>query len=344
MSNEEPIQLMNSANNPCIDALILNMSINENVVDDSTQIEAEHDAMKLRLKSVARSYNTYTGKGKQHWQELRIDLCDESVETKVRINLAPYRYSSSTDKFGHNFFSLTISRGFTENILQQLIGILRKVLGIYFDKLREHARISRIDLAFDFDMDINCVDFNGLYFTGSHFQISSVSDRFINFSRGANLSSYYLGGKRGDQIVIYDRGMKLLKKGKKLDNLRGICVRIELRLRPRSEKTYTLDNILCAHTRVAELLERFSVFRLKSLRRVTVGDTLHLFLMACKFQGYKAVITAVRKYSKGRAKWIERQFTKVSLDHSEMRSRLFNVLDNFADHFGPPCNAEEYED
>ena len=344
MRNQEPIQLINSANNPCIDALILNMSINANVVDDSTQIEAEHDAMKSRLKAVARSYDLHTGKGKRHWQELVITLHDDAEKIKVMISLDPYRFSKSMNTFGHNFFSLTISSGFTENMLQQLIEILREVLGIYFDKLREHARINRIDLAFDFIMDINCVDFNGLHFTASHFQCSGLSDSFAQFSRGAHLSTYYLGGKRGDQIVIYDRGIKLLKKGKKLDKLSGIYVRIELRLRPRSEKTYTLDNILCAHTRVAELLERFSVFRLKSLRRVTVGDTLHLFLMACKWQGYKAVITSVRKYSKGRAKWIERQFTKVSLDHSEMRSRLFNVLDNFADHFGPPCNAEEYED
>ena len=163
--------------------------------------------------------------------------------------------------------------------------------------------------------------------------MSGIADNFAQFSRGAHLSTCYLGGRRSDQIVIYDRGLKLQKKGKKLDKLRGILVRIELRLRPR--KPYTVNDILYAYSRGMELLKRFSVYRLTSLRRVSPGNILHLFLMACQWQGYKAVMAAIRKDNKNRARWIERQFTKVPLDDQQMRSKLYDLLNNFADQLGP---------
>ena len=159
MHNEEPIQLIKSANNPCIDFLRLNMSLDATTLTDNTEIEAEHAAIKQRLKDIASSLHLYTRKGKRHWQELVIKLLDdtESTETTIIINLDPYRYSKSSDKFGHNFFSITISSGFTKKILQQIIEILQEVLGIHFDKLRQHARVSRIDLAFDFEMDLSLI-------------------------------------------------------------------------------------------------------------------------------------------------------------------------------------------
>lgn len=354
-SAAKEIRLLDRDQTPCIDGIGLALDIDYyahriNKETGETEPCPEEDGMeqeqiKQRLSEVANKEELWVSSSRRCRCQVWFQFAD------LRIELEPRR---SNNKFFSVYFNPAQA---TEAELAQVFHILLYVLGPeHFYNLYKSGKITKIHLAFDMDIDITVI-----HFDATHFQSSAIADSiknffqsdqftiagsFLNDFRGPHLATTYIGSKKTDRLIIYDKGLQLSTKKRrpeqsevpssrlrgKLSQTHGNRVRIEFRLFPRDD-TITLKEVSVIGSRVEQLLKRLSVYKLSERDKVKRGSVLHLFLMACRWMGFPAAIRAVKQNSPSRARSIKKEFTILALDQKEMLDRLEQLLFNFANQF-----------
>lgn len=328
MTDHAP-QLMSTV----VDYISLTLDVRDN---DKVSVEQ-------KLKDSAKATGLYISSNDRY----RYSVAYEIGDANFRIEAWPHKKQS-------RFVRLSwIPSKTTDGDLQQIMLVLKTVLGNYFSEIYNSAKITRVDIAFDLDMDINCV-----YFDASHFQVAAIADSF-NFQsasidnsfvasyRGTHLATNYIGSEKSSssRIVIYDKNVKNRKDGKKLIDVRGRAVRIEFKIKPRNltkdklnelieesepediiTRTVGLSKIRFISRTVDTFLGRLSVYRLKDVSRVREGSVLHMFLLMCRSVPFKAAIRMVKKDSKERANRIQQQLVETTLPTQEMSKTSRQVL------------------
>jgi len=390
------IRLLDRENNPCIDFLTMTFQI-----QDSATAESSRAKVVDRLKKLTESRNSLGRqwrlcRGARYAYELEVKSDPTLGDTNLRISLNPYNLS-------HRFMKVSfIPSRATQDEMLGIVKVLRQLIGkAQFKTFYRSAKITRIDIAFDFGIPTGC-----FYFDAKRFSVSGVVDTFENmaqhepikppdpnpyldqaledpqteqqeqlieetqapesdemegeafdegtevagkpnplsgtlmsFFKSQYLWTTYIGCSRSNSIVIYDKGLKDIKKNKgvRKEDVAGKLARLELRIAPKAvgNQNPTWENRGIIQDKIKHLLNAVVIHEPPDLEKVQEGSERYFFIMACRSAGYAAMIKAQKQYDKvngtKKAARIEKWLLHQQLEIKPLISKTHALLDDFSD-------------